>query len=94
MNYELMMVVKTEADLPAVKALLTKEEVKIVSEEPWGMRRLAYPIQKIREGFYDVLTVSGSASTVSNLSKRFKQEGQILRFLFTLKKEVKNAKKS
>jgi small subunit ribosomal protein S6 len=94
MNYELMLIVKTEADLTTVKNLLTKEEVKIVSEEPWGMRRLAYPIQKIREGFYDVLTVSGTSSTVATLSKRFKQEGQILRFLFTSKKEVKNAKKS
>ena len=89
MNYELMMVVKTEADLVAVKTLLEKENVKIVSEELWGTRRLAYPIQKIREGFYDILTISGTPSTVANLSKRFKQEKTILRFLFT-KVELKN----
>ena len=94
MNYELMLIVKTEADLASVKTLLEKEKVKIVSEEPWGMRRLAYPIQKIREGYYDVLEVAGSPSTVANLSKSFKVESQILRFLFTVKKEVKNAKKS
>ena len=39
------------------KAYLKENNAKIVHEESWGLRKLAYPIQKKSTGFYQLLQV-------------------------------------
>jgi len=83
MNYELMTALKSEETVSLVKKLLDQAKVKVIKEEPMGKRRLAYEINKATEGFYQVWQVEGAASTVAEVSKLFKLETGILRFLFT-----------
>ena len=39
------------------KGVLLEAGAKIVNEENWGLRKLAYPIQKKSTGFYQLLQV-------------------------------------
>src|SRR5688572_7899771 len=55
---------------------------KIVNEENWGLRKLAYPIQKKTTGFYHLLEFAGEGQEIVNqLEVTFKRDERILRFL-------------
>jgi small subunit ribosomal protein S6 len=55
---------------------------KIVNEEHWGLRKLAYPIQKKTTGFYHLIEFSGDGEKlVDNLEVAFKRDERVLRFL-------------
>jgi small subunit ribosomal protein S6 len=55
---------------------------KIVNEENWGLRKLAYPIQKKTTGFYHLLEFAGEGQEiVSQLEVTFKRDERVLRFL-------------
>ena len=43
----------------AVKAELEKRGATIINEEAWGMKKLAYPIEKKSTGFYFLLEFDG-----------------------------------
>ena len=40
------------------KAILTQEGAEIINEENWGLKKLAYPIQKKSTGFYQLIEFS------------------------------------
>ncbi|MDP2386621.1 MAG: 30S ribosomal protein S6 [Bacteroidota bacterium] len=66
------------------KKSLSDGGAKIVNEENWGLKKLAYPIQKKSTGFYHLLeyTVDESNITaVADLELIFKRDERILRFL-------------
>ena len=66
------------------KKTLTDGGAKVVNEENWGLKKLAYPIQKKSTGFYHLLefTVDDSnISAVADLELIFKRDERILRFL-------------
>jgi small subunit ribosomal protein S6 len=50
------------------------------SEEPWGRRRLAYPIHKFNEGIYH-LFVFDSESSLAELDRRMKNSDRVLRHM-------------
>jgi len=55
---------------------------KIVNEEHWGLRKLAYPIQKKTTGFYHLLEFAGEGQEIVNqLEIAFKRDERVLRFL-------------
>jgi small subunit ribosomal protein S6 len=55
---------------------------KIVNEENWGLRKLAYPIQKKTTGFYHLLEFAGEGQEIVNqLEITFKRDERVLRFL-------------
>jgi len=65
-----------------IKKTITDLGGKIVNEEHWGLRKLAYPIQKKTTGFYHLLEFAGSGEEiVGNLELTFKRDERILRFL-------------
>lgn len=64
------------------KKTVTDLGAKIVNEEHWGLRKLAYPIQKKTTGFYHLLEFSGGGEDiVSNLEVVYKRDERVLRFL-------------
>jgi small subunit ribosomal protein S6 len=63
------------------KATLTENGAKIVHEENWGLRKLAYPIQKKSTGFYHLFQFEGSPELIADLELVFKRDERILRFL-------------
>ena len=53
----------------------------IVNEENWGLRKLAYPIQKKSTGFYNLLEFDGEPTIVNKLETAFRRDEKVLRFL-------------
>lgn len=65
------------------KDLLNDKGAKIVHEEDWGLKKLAYQIQKKSTGFYYLLEweYDGSDNLVALFELTFKRDERILRFL-------------
>lgn len=60
---------------------LKKEGAEIVEEDFWGMRQLAYPIQKKTTGIYFVTEYVATGELVDALEVKCKRDNQVLRFL-------------
>lgn len=63
------------------KAVITDNGGTIVNEENWGMRKLAYPIQKKSTGFYALLQFDVKPSVIATLETQFRRDERVLRFL-------------
>lgn len=53
----------------------------IVHEHNWGLRKLAYPIQKKNTGFYFLFEFNASPELVHKLEVEYKRDERIMRFL-------------
>ncbi len=69
-------------------AEVVKKKGKLINEDRWGKKRLAYPIQKFEEAFYVFFLYEADPAVPFELERRFKQTEAILRYL-TIKKETK-----
>jgi len=63
------------------KDFLIGKGAEIVHEESWGMRKLAYPIQKKSTGFYHLIEFRSEGNLISDLEITFKRDERVLRFL-------------
>ena len=54
---------------------------KIVNEEMWGLKKLAYQIQHKSTGFYNLLEYSADPSVIAKLETEFRRDEGVLRFL-------------
>lgn len=71
-----------------ISGIISKEKGKLIQEDRWGKRRLAYPIKKFEEAFYVFFHYEGDSNIPFELERRFKQTEAILRFL-TVKKDTR-----
>jgi len=63
------------------KSILTDNDAKIVQEENWGLRKLAYPIQKKSTGFYYLIEFESEGSLIDKLETEYRRDERIIRFL-------------
>ena len=63
------------------KGVLTQNGAEIVNEEEWGLKKLAYPIQKKSTGFYCLLEFKGEPTIVKKLDIAFRRDERVIRFL-------------
>ena len=63
------------------KDVLQQNGAEIVNEEAWGLRKLAYPIQKKSTGFYCLLEFKGEPTIVKKLEVAFRRDERVIRFL-------------
>ena len=63
------------------KGILTEEGATIVSEENWGLKKLAYPIQKKSTGFYAFVEFDADPSVIAKLELQFRRDEKVIRFL-------------
>jgi small subunit ribosomal protein S6 len=54
---------------------------KIKYSENWGLRKLAYPIQKKSTGFYFLVEFEADGTVISNYELMMKRDERVLRFL-------------
>jgi small subunit ribosomal protein S6 len=59
---------------------------KVKHSESWGLRKLAYPIQKKSTGFYFLVEFEANGSAVADLELSMKRDERVMRFL-TVKME-------
>jgi len=61
--------------------LLKEKGAEIIHEDQWGLRKLAYPIQKKTSGFYHLIEFKAEGSLINDLEVAFKRDERIIRFL-------------
>ncbi|HHN48176.1 MAG TPA: 30S ribosomal protein S6 [Bacteroidales bacterium] len=64
-----------------VKDFLTGKGAEIVLESNWGLRKLAYPIQKKSTGFYYLIEFRAEGNIIADLEVMYKRDERCLRFL-------------
>jgi small subunit ribosomal protein S6 len=80
----------TERVINQMAEVISQRDGKLVKQERWGKRRLAYPIKKFSEAFYVFFHYEGNPDIPLELVRRFKQTDTILRYL-TLQKDTQEA---
>jgi small subunit ribosomal protein S6 len=65
------------------KKVLTDNGSEIVSEENWGLRKLAYPIQQKSTGFYILFEFKSEPKVINTLELEYRRDERIMRFLTT-----------
>ena len=63
------------------KKIITDSKGEIVHEENWGLRKLAYPIQKKSTGFYYLIEFKAEGSLINKLETEYRRDERIIRFL-------------
>ncbi len=72
---------QTKEAVVKYKEFLTKKGAKIVHEEHWGLRKLAYPIQKKSTGFYHLIEFEAEGSLINDLEVTYRRDERVMRFL-------------
>lgn len=63
------------------KEFLKSKGAEVVLEDNWGLRKLAYPIQKKKTGFYQLFEYKAQGDVIKDFEIMFKRDERILRFL-------------
>ncbi|WP_265428740.1 30S ribosomal protein S6 [Chryseobacterium sp. YIM B08800] len=63
--------------------LLKEKNCEIVTKENWGLKKLAYPIQLKKNGFYTLIEFKGEGAVVADLELAFKRDERVIRYLTT-----------
>jgi small subunit ribosomal protein S6 len=89
-RYELMLVIRPDVADERSQALVdrtTRQIVagggQIVKVAPWGRRRLAYPIDRHREGSYQIILFEAPSEAISELEHSLLITEEVLRHLVT-----------
>jgi small subunit ribosomal protein S6 len=87
-DYELVMIVSPEiadeavpATVERVQQFIAEQGGEVKGVDPWGRRRLAYPIAKHREGSYVVAQLSLDPQRLSALEENLKLSDDVIRHL-------------
>ena len=87
-RYELMLVFRPDAPDERISAIvdrttrqITADGGQIVKVAPWGRRRLAYQIDRHREGSYHIVVFEAPASSILELERALLITEEVLRHL-------------
>ncbi|MDT8309114.1 MAG: 30S ribosomal protein S6 [Bacteroidales bacterium] len=61
--------------------LLKEKGANIIFEDNWGLRKLAYPIQKKSTGFYYLIEFEAEGTVIDPLEVAFRRDERVMRFL-------------
>jgi len=78
---------EAEVIVQQMAEVVSQKNGKMLKQEKWGKRRMAYPIKKFGEAYYIFLHYEGGPEIPQELGRRFRQMDTILRYL-TLNKET------
>ena len=89
-RYELMLVFRPDAPDDRIAAIIdrttrqiTADGGQIVKVAPWGRRRLAYPIDRHREGSYHIVLFDAPGDAIAELERSLLITEEVLRHLVT-----------
>ena len=54
---------------------------EIIQEDSWGLKKLAYPIQKKTTGYYHLTEYKAPGDLINKLEIEFRRDERVLRFL-------------
>ncbi|MBQ4279029.1 MAG: 30S ribosomal protein S6 [Rikenellaceae bacterium] len=73
--------VQSKEVLDKFRGVITENGGQIVSEEDWGLKKLAYPIQKKTTGFYFLVEFTGEGDLIEKLETQYRRDERVIRFL-------------
>lgn len=72
---------QTKEAVNSYKKLLKELNVKIVHEESWGLKKLAYAIKKKNTGYYHLFQIDAPGEAIAQLETAYKRDERVLRYL-------------
>jgi len=74
---------KTQALVERFKEVVTEHGGELGEVNEWGKRRLAYEIDKLREGYYVLMKYQAPTDFTKELERLFKISDDVMRYLTT-----------
>ncbi|MDR0367192.1 MAG: 30S ribosomal protein S6 [Rickettsiales bacterium] len=72
---------QVDGEVSAFKSVLEGSGAKIIKEENWGLRSLAYRIKKNKKGHYILVESSASAEAVKEFERKLSLSENVLRYM-------------
>ena len=63
------------------KKLLTDNGAEVLNEETWGLKKMAYAIDKKSTGFYCLLEFKAEPTVINKLEVAYRREEKVIRFM-------------
>jgi small subunit ribosomal protein S6 len=86
--YESIFIARQDVPTTQVEALtkefsdiIVKDGGKVVKTEPWGLRNLAYRINKNKKGHYVLLNIDAPSAAIDEMERNMKLHEDVLRFM-------------
>ncbi|GKV57702.1 30S ribosomal protein S6 [Sporosarcina sp. NCCP-2222] len=87
-KYEIMYIIRPTVEDEAKKALierfndiLTSNGAEIIESKEWGKRRLAYEIDDLREGYYQLVTANAKTEAIDEFNRLANINENIIRYM-------------
>lgn len=92
--YEVLYIVKPtlddearEAVLNSIKNIITEAKGEVGEIDVWGSRKLAYPIEKFRDGVYTLVNFKADVEFPKELDRRLKISEDVMRHVIVAQEE-------
>lgn len=92
-KYEVMFIInptledeKKDATIETVKSIIAADG-EVGKVDVWGMRKLAYPIEKMEEGYYVVIEFEGNPTLPKELDRRLRISDNVMRQIIVCKEQ-------
>lgn len=73
--------IQVNESVKKISNFLKTNKAQIVNQENWGLKKLEYPIQLKRNGFYHLIQFESSGDLIAKLETEFKRDERIIRFI-------------
>lgn len=98
-NYESVVLINAaledeqiEATVSRILEVISTNGGELIEADKWGRKRLAYPINKSKSGYYLVIRFKASTQLISTLERNYRLDENIIRYLtISLDKEALEA---
>ena len=87
-NYELVYILQADLDeattvaaVETIEKLITTGKGEITRTDKWGKRKMAYPINKTREGYYVLVVFTVSPTEIVNIKRALGYNEQVMRHI-------------
>jgi small subunit ribosomal protein S6 len=87
-QYEAVFIITPVLSEPQVKEtvkkfrdIVTDNGGEMINEEDWGMKKLAYPIQKKSTGFYHLFEFKANPTFIEKFETEFRRDEKVIRFM-------------
>ena len=74
--------------IASFKKIIENNNAKLVDTESWGLRNLAYKIEKNKKGHYIVLKIDGNGEAINELERNMRIDENIIRYLSIKTKSI------
>ena len=72
---------QTKETVAKFKKILTENGAEILNEEAWGLKKMAYAIDKKSTGFYNLVEFKAEPQVIKKLETGFRRDEKVIRFL-------------